>query len=67
MRDEIDLGRRRLVNLLQDRSSPLRHDHQPGGVRDQFLHHAMLVGVRLEENGVERGDDRRFQFAQQGQ
>ena len=29
-------------------------------VRDQFLHHAMLVGVRLEENGVERGDDRRF-------
>ena len=27
----------------------------------------MLVGVRLEENGVERGDDRRFQFAQQGQ
>ena len=30
MRDEIDLGRRRLVHLLQDRSSPLRHDHQPG-------------------------------------
>ena len=27
----------------------------------------MLVGVRLEENGVERGDDRRFQFAQQRQ
>ena len=67
MRDEVDLGRRRLVHLLQDRSSPLRHDHQPGRAGDQFLHHTMLVGVRLEENGVERGDDRRFQFAQQRQ
>ena len=27
----------------------------------------MLVGVRFEENGVKRGDNRRFQFAQQGQ
>ena len=30
MRDQIDLGRRRLVHLLQEVSSPLRHDHQPG-------------------------------------
>ena len=66
MRDDIDLGPRRAVHFLQDRSSPLRHDHQSGRVRDQFLHHAVLVGVRLEENGMERGDDRRFQFAQQG-
>ena len=66
MRDQIDLGRRRLVYLLQNRPSPLRHDHQPGGMRNQFPHHAILVGVRFEENGVEGGDDRRFQFAQQG-
>jgi len=27
----------------------------------------MLVGVRLEKHGVQRGDGRRFQLAQQGQ
>jgi hypothetical protein len=52
---EIDLRWWRLVNLLQDRPAALRHNYQPGGVRDQFPHHAMLVGVRLEEHDVERG------------
>ena len=30
MRDEIDLAHWRLVHLLQEVSSALRHDHQPG-------------------------------------
>jgi hypothetical protein len=30
MRDEIDLGRRRVVNLLQHLPAPLSHDHEPG-------------------------------------
>jgi hypothetical protein len=33
----------------------------------KLQHHAMLVGARLEENGVERADDRRCQSAQQHQ
>ena len=35
--------------------------------RDQLLHHAPLVGVRLAQDGVERGDDRHSQLAQQRQ
>jgi len=42
MRDEIDFGRLRLVNLLQNPPSPLRHDYQPGRESDQFLRHATL-------------------------
>ena len=67
VRDEIDLGRRRLVDLLQHLPAPLGHDHQPGRARDQFLHHAPLVGVRLAQDGVQRGDDRHAQLAQQRQ
>ena len=67
VRDEIDLGRWRVVHLLQDGSSPFRHDHQPSRVDDQFPHHAVLVGVGRAENGMERGDDRRGQSAQQDQ
>jgi hypothetical protein len=36
-------------------------------MRYQLLHHAMLVGVRFEENGVERRDDWGRQFVEQGQ
>ena len=34
MRDEIDLGRWCLVNLLQHLSPPVSHDHEPGRERD---------------------------------
>ena len=67
VRDEIDLGRRRLVYLLQHLSSALGHDHQPGGERDQPFHHAPLVGSRLAQNGMKGGDDGHSQFAQKRQ
>jgi len=66
MRDEVDLLRTRLIDVLQDRSSSLRHDDQPRRVRDQFLHHTTLVGVRVEQNGVQRSDDRGLHVAQKG-
>ena len=65
--DEINLGRRRLVNLLQHLAAALGHHHQPRRAGDQFLHHAPLVRVGLAQEGVQRGDDRHAQFAQQRQ
>ena len=67
MRDEIDLGGRGLGNVLQHLPPSLGHDHQPRRARDQFLHHASLLGVGLEQDGVERGDNGHPQFAQQRQ
>ena len=67
MRDQIDLGRRRLVDILQHLPSALGHDHQPGRKRDQPLHDAPLVGSRLAQNGMQRGDNRHSQFAQECQ
>ena len=37
------------------------------GAGDQFLHHPPLVGIRLAQDGVQRGDDGHAQFAQQRQ
>ncbi len=67
MRDRIDLGRRRIVNILQYPTSPLGHDNQPGRERDQLLHDTPLVGARLTQNGVERRDNGHPQFAQERQ
>ena len=61
------LAGRRLVNLLQHLPPALGHHHQPGRERDQLLHHAPLVGSRLAQHGVQRGDDGHSQFAQQRQ
>ena len=58
---------RRLVDLLQHLASALGHDHQPRRKRDQLLHDAPLVGSRLAQNRVERGDHRHSQFAQERQ
>ena len=67
MGDQIDLGRERLVNLLQHLASALHHDHQPGRERDQLLHHAPLLDSWLTQNGMQRGDNRHSQFTQQRQ
>ena len=67
MRDEIDLGRRCLVNLLQHLAPPLSHDHEPGRERDQLVHYAPLVGFRLPQNGMKRSDNGHSQFAQECQ
>ena len=67
MRNEVDLGGGRPVNILQHLASAFGHGHQPGRVRDQFLHHAPLGVVGLAQEGMERGDDGHFQFAHQRQ
>ena len=67
MRDEIDLGRRRLVDVLQHLAAALGHHDEPRRERDQLLHHAPLVRSRLAQHGMERGDDGHSQFAQQCQ
>ena len=67
MRNEIDLGGGRPVDVLQHLASAFGHGHQPGRARDQFLHHAPLGVVRLAQECVERGDDGHFQFANQRQ
>ena len=65
MGDKINFGRWRLINLLEHLLCPLGHDHQPGRARDQLLHHAPLLEVWLTQDGMERCDHGRFQFAQQ--
>ena len=60
MRNEIDLGGGRPVNILQHLASAFGHGDQPGRVRDQFMHDAPLRVVGLPQDGVERGDDRHF-------
>ena len=67
MRDEINPGRRRLVNLLQHLLPALGHHHQPRRARNQLLHHPPLLGAGFAQNGVQRGHDRHPQLAQQGQ
>ena len=67
MRNEIDLGAGRLVNILQHLVAAFGHGYQPGRVRDQFLHYATLGVVGLAQNGVERGNDGHLQFANQRQ
>ena len=67
MRDEVDLSQWRMINLLQHRLSPLSHNNQPRRVRDQFLHHTILVGVRLEKNRMKGRDHRRMQLTEQSQ
>ena len=67
VRDEIDFGRRRLINLPQHPLPVLRHRDEPGRARDQFLHDAPLFGGRVVQDGVERGHNRHPQFAQQHQ
>ena len=67
MRDEVNFGRRRLVNFAQELLAPLGHGHQPRRKPDQVAHHAPLLRVRFAQHRVQRGDDGHLQFAQQRQ
>ena len=67
VRDEINLGRRRLINFAQKFPAAFAHHHQPGRKPDQLAHHAPLLRVRLAQHRVQRGDDGHLQFAQQRQ
>ncbi len=67
VRNQIDLGGRRLINFLQHPPTSLRHHHQPRRERDQIVRHAPLFRVRLTQDGVQRRHHRHFQLAQQRQ
>ncbi len=67
VRDEVNFGRRCLINFAQEFPAPFGHDHQPRREPDQLAHHAPLLRVRLAQHRVQRGDDGHLQFAQQRQ
>ncbi len=67
VRDEIDLGRRGLVDFLEHPPSALGHDHKPGGERDHAIHHALLIGVRFAQHRMKRCDNGHPQLAQKRQ
>ena len=67
VRDEINLCRRRLINVAQKFPAAFAHHHQPGRMPDQLAHHAPLFSVRLAQHRVQRGDNGHLQFAQQRQ
>ncbi len=46
VRDQIDLGRRHMVNVLEHPASAFRHDHQARGERGEIIHDAPLLGPR---------------------
>ena len=67
MGNEIDLGRRRLVDLPQHLPPALGHHHQAGrrAINSCITRRCSAFGSR--KNGVQRGDDGHVQFAQQRQ
>src|ERR1017187_124748 len=64
VRDQVDLGCRGVVNILQHSSSALNHDNQPRGERKQLLHHAPLVGPGIAQKGMQRRNNRHSKFAE---
>jgi hypothetical protein len=53
------------VHFLQQGRAMGAHDDQTFRERSQLIHHAVLVGVRFSEDGVQRGHDRHAQLAQE--
>ncbi len=67
VRNHVDLGGRRIVDFLQHPPAALRHNNHASGKREQFAHDAALIGPGFAQDGMQRGDDRHLQIAQQGQ
>src|SRR5271165_5396543 len=67
MRDNVDLGRRNLENLLEKLRRVLAHDNE--AVRDlcELDHHAILLEVRFAQHRMEGGHDRHAEIPQQFQ
>ena len=53
MRDQVDLGRRRTIDLPQNRASALGHHDQPFRLPDNLVHHPALVGTGLLQDGMQ--------------
>jgi hypothetical protein len=67
VRDQIDLLFGHAVDVAQEAGAALAHHHQPVGALDQFFHDAALIRIGLAQHGVQGGDDRHAQLAQQRQ
>ena len=67
MRDQIDFVERGVINVMQHLASAFGHHHHPRRQRNQLFHDAALVCPRLAQDGVQSGDHRHPQFAQEGQ
>ncbi len=63
--DQVDLGLRDIVNVTEEAACSLGHDDQAGRHLGDLPEHAVLIGVRVAQHGVERGDDWRPQIAHQ--
>ncbi len=65
--DEINLLAVNVVDLPEHLRATFAHHHQTGGKTTELLDDALLVGAGMLQNGVERGDDRDAEIAQEGQ
>ena len=65
--NDVDFLRGDLVDLLQELAAALRHDDHPRRQGRQLPHDAALVGAGLAQHGVQRGDDRHAEVAEQGE
>ena len=67
MVDNVNLMLGHAVDIHQKRAAALGHHDQPRRKIGQPQHHPPMVGRGLAEDGVQRGNDRHSQVAQQGQ
>ena len=65
--DQVDAGLGDRQVLLEQGPGPVGHDDDPGGQLRQLLKHALLVGLRIAQDGVQGGDDRHAQLPEQAQ
>ncbi len=65
MRDDGDLGFRHIVDALENLGAFAGHGDHGRGDTDQAIHDALLLVVRLFQNGVQGGDDRHGQAVEQ--
>ncbi len=67
MRDQIDLFCGHAVHFLEQLDGALAHHSQAVGELDDLLHHPVLLGKGIFQDGVQRGHHRRGHIPQQGQ
>ena len=67
MRNQIDLGVWNVERFMKDVRGLLAHDNQPVRKSCNLVHHRALVGIWIAQDGVQRGDKRHVQPAQEFQ
>ncbi len=67
VRDQIDLGGRRTIDLAKNRAPALGHHDQPLRLPDDLVHHPPLVGSGLLQDGMQGGHHRQVDLTKDGQ